>query len=49
MPRLRIGGIFSKDRLSQIAVKQNAMMANPTTHDSMERLEDNGEIAQFFQ
>jgi len=42
MPRFSIGGIFSNERLSQIAVTQNAMMTNPTTHDSMERLDDNG-------
>ena len=40
MPRLSIGGILSKDRLNQIAARQKAMMAAPTTHDSIERLED---------
>jgi len=49
MPRFSIGGILSNDRLSHMAARQKAMMAQPTTHDSMERLEDKLKTSPDFQ
>jgi len=40
IPRFNIGGIFSNEKLSQIAARQKAMMSSATSHDS--KLRRNG-------
>ncbi len=47
MPRFKIGGIFSNDKLSQIAAAQKPIIRNAISHDSRLRCTDESDIIYY--